>query len=188
MGSFYTNYTLRGPSQFAVAAALTGRTALVTPSEAGCVVVFDETSEEQDAEGMAELASTLSRRFRCSVLGIVNHDDDILSYQLYQAGALEDEYDSCPNYFDPDAEPVDPSGGDAAKLCAAFGSDQVAEVEAILRRSGWDEDGYTFEVERHEDLMLALGLPLYGVGAGYHYISRGELPDGLTVGDLRRVE
>jgi len=188
MGNFYTNYTLRGPTQFAVAAALTGRTALVTPVHAGCVVVFDEPSEHQEAEGMAALVATLSRRFRCPVLGLINHDDDVLSFQLYQAGALEDEYDSCPNYFDPDAEPAAPAGGDAAKLCAAFGSENVAEVEGILRRSGWDEDGYTFEVERHEDLMLALGLPLYGVGAGYHYVARGELPDGLAAGDLMRVQ
>jgi len=188
MGNFYTNLTLRGPSQFAVAAALTGRIALVTPVEAGCVVVFDEQSEGQDAEGMAELAVTLSRRFRCPVLGIANHDDDILTYQFYHAGALEDEYDSCPNYFDPDAEPAAPAGGDAAKLCAAFGSDNVAEVESILHRSGWDEDGYTFEVERHEDLVLALGLPVFGVGAGYNYVSRGEMPDGLTVENLMRVQ
>jgi hypothetical protein len=188
MGNFYTNYTLRGPSQFAVAAAMTGRTALITPVQAGCVVVFDELSEVQDAESMAELASTLSRRFRCPVFGIANHDDDILCYQLYQAGAREDEYDSCPNFFDPDAEPAPPAGGDATKLCAAFGCDNVVEVEGILRRSGWDEEGYTFEVERHQDLVLALGLPAYGVGAGYLYVSRGELPDGLASGDLLRVE
>ena len=188
MGNFYTNYTLRGPSQFAVAAALTGRPALVTPVAAGCVVVFDEASEVQDAEVIAELASTLSRRFRCPVLAVANHDDDVLWYQLYQAGALEDEYDSCPNYFDPDAEPAAPAGGDAAKLCAAFASDNVAEVQGILCRSGWDEEGYTFEVERHEDLLRALGLSLYGVGAGYLYGSSGELPEGLAPDDLLRVE
>ncbi len=48
MGSFYTNYTLRRPSQQAVAAALAGRSAIVTPAEDGCVVVFDEQSDEQD--------------------------------------------------------------------------------------------------------------------------------------------
>ena len=141
MGNFYTNYTLRGPSQFAVAAALTGRTALVTPAEAGCVVVFDEESEVQDAEGMAELASTLSRRFRCPVLGIANHDDDILYYQLYEAGALEDEYDSCPNYFDPDAEPAAPAGGDAAKLCAALRSGRRLPLRFEGRTARWSDGG-----------------------------------------------
>lgn len=188
MGNFYTNLTLRGPSQAEVAAALTGRQALVTPSVAGWVVVFDAASEDQDAELIAELASGLSRRFRCPVLAVVNHDDDILWYQLYLSGALEDEYDSCPNYFDPDAEPAGPTGGDAAKLCGAFGSDRVAEVAAILGKSGLEEDGYTFETERHEALVRALGLPAYGVGAGYNYVSRGELPEDLDAADLMRVQ
>ena len=122
--------------------------------------------------------------FAVPVLALANHQDDVLWYQLYQAGTLKDQYDSCPNYADPDAEPAAPAGGDAAKLCAAFAADNVAEVQAILSRSGWDEDGYTFEVERHEDLLRALGLPLYGVGAGYLYVSAGELPEGLTPADL----
>ena len=40
MGSFYTNYTLRGPSQTAVAKALAGSSAMVSPESGGCVVVF----------------------------------------------------------------------------------------------------------------------------------------------------
>ncbi len=188
MGNFYTNLTLRGPTQAEVAAALAGRTALVTPSEAGCVVVFDEACDSQDPELLAGLAEQLSRQFRCPVLAVLNHDDDILNYLLYLYGNLEDQYDSSPNYFDPDAEPAAPSGGDAAKLCAAFESPNVAAVESILRQSGLDEDGYTFEVERHEDLVLALGLPTFGVGAGYNYVSQGELPEGLTELDLIRVQ
>ncbi len=39
MGNFYVNYTLRGPSQRAVAAALGGRSAFVTPDPRGAVVV-----------------------------------------------------------------------------------------------------------------------------------------------------
>jgi hypothetical protein len=42
MGNFYTNYTLRGPSQSAVAAALAGRSAIVTPKQDGSIIVFDE--------------------------------------------------------------------------------------------------------------------------------------------------
>jgi hypothetical protein len=187
MGSFYTNYTLRGPDQPVVAAALAGRSALVAPMSNGCVTVFDEQSDEQDQEAIGELAARLSRQFRCPVLAVLNHDDDIFCYQLYLAGELTDEYDSCPDYFDPDAEPSGPSGGDAQKLCDAFGSDQVAEVEQVLRKSGLDEDGYTFEVERHEALAHLLGLPAFSVGTGYNYVSQGELPDGLDEDDLISV-
>src|ERR1017187_6166492 len=93
MGNFYTNYTLRGPSQQSVAAALAGRSAIVTPAQDGCVVVFDEESDEQNQEIIAELASRLSGELRCSLLAVLNHDDDILWYQLYLSGELVDEYD-----------------------------------------------------------------------------------------------
>jgi hypothetical protein len=50
MGGFYTNYTLRGPSQQAVAAVLAGRKAIVTPQSNGCVVAYDEASDDQDMD------------------------------------------------------------------------------------------------------------------------------------------
>jgi len=103
MGNFYTNYTLRGPDQQAVAKALAGRSAIVTPAQDGCVVVFDERSDEQEQEVITELAASLSREFGCPVLAVVNHDDDIFWYQLYVSGELADEYDSSPGYFDPSA-------------------------------------------------------------------------------------
>lgn len=187
MGNFYTNYTVRGPSQRAVASALAGRSALVTPAQDGCVVVFDESSEDQDHDAIGELAARLARQFLCPVLAVVNHDDDILWYRLYQSGALIDQYDSCPDYFDPEADPAGPSGGDAQKLCAAFAADGVAEVEVVLRKSGLDDDGYTFEVERHAELVRLLGLPAFAVGAGYHYVSQGEVPEGLTAEEIIRA-
>lgn len=187
MGNFYTNYTLKGPSQQAVAAALAGRSAIVTPAQDGCVVVFDEQSDDQDSAVITELASHLSRELRCPVLAVLNHDDDIFWYQLYLGGELADEYDSSPGYFDASAEPSAPAGGDAQKLCSAFGTASVAEVESILRKSSFDEGGYTFAVERHTDLARALGIPSFGVGAGFSYVSDGELPDGLEEEDLLRV-
>lgn len=187
MGNFYTNYTLKGPSQQEVAAALTGRSAIVTPAQNGCVVVFDEQSDEQDSAVIAELGAHLSRELGCSVLAVLNHDDDIFWYQLYVNGELADEYDSSPGYFDPEAEPSGPAGGDAEKLCGAFGSNAQAEVEGILRKSAFDAGGYTFAVERHSDLARALGIPSFGVGAGFGYVSDGELPDGLSEEDLVRA-
>jgi len=187
MGNFYTNYTLRGPSQQAIVAALAGRSAIVTPARDGCVVVFDEESEEQDTEIITLLASRLSRDLRCTVLAVLNHDDNIFWYQLYLSGDLADEYDSSPGYFDPAAEPSAPAGGDAQKICSAFGASAVAEVESVLRKSSFDEDGYTFEVERHTDLARALCIPSFGVGAGFRYVSEGELPQGLDEDSLVRV-
>lgn len=187
MGSFYTNYTLRGPSPLDVAHALAGRSAIVTPAQNGCVVVFDEQSEDQDFGVIAELAARLSRELRCPLLAVLNHDDDVFRFQLYQSGELADEYDSSPGYFDPSAEPSAPAGGDAQKLCSAFGAGSVAEVESILRRSSVDEDGYTFELDRHTDLARALGTPSFGVGAGFHSVSDGEMPEGLDADDVLRV-
>jgi hypothetical protein len=187
MGNFYTNYTLRGPSQQAVAASLAGRAAFVTPAQNGCVVVFDEGSEAQNLEAIADLAARLSRELGCPVLAVLNHDDDILWYQLYLSGELADEYDSSPGYFDSSGEPADPAGGDARKLCNAFGAGNVGEVERVLRKSALDEDRYVFAVERHADLARALGISLFGVGTGYHYVIEGELPEGLDEHDLVRV-
>jgi len=187
MGNFYTNYTLRGPSQAAVATALAGRFAIVTPAQNGCVVVFDEVSDHQDQKVITKLASQLSRAASCPVLAVLNHDDDILWYQLHLNGKLADEYDSSPGYFDPSAGPSAPAGGDARKLCDAFGATSVAEVESILRKSSFGKGGYTFAVERHADLVRALGLSVFGIGAGYRSVSHGELPEGLTEAGLVRV-
>lgn len=188
MGGFYTNYTLRGSSQQAVAAALAGRRAAVTPAVDGCVVVFDEASDDQDQGCIAELASRLSSEFHCPVLAVLNHDDDILWYQLYINGKLVDEYDSSPGYFDPSAEPSAPAGGDARQLCAAFAASDVPAVERVLRKSSYDDDGYVFAFERHADLVRALGLPEFAVGTAYASFDRDEYPEGLSGKNLMRTE
>jgi hypothetical protein len=179
MGSFYTNYTLKGPSQQAVARALAGRTALVTPEQDGCVVAFDEESDQQDQEVISGLALRLSKELRCPVLAVLNHDDDIFWYQLYLNGQLADEYDSSPGYFDSDAAPSEPVGGNTQVLCSAFGANAPEQVEQILRKSAFDEDGYAFAGDRHADLVDALGSSTFAVCAGYNSISEGELPEGL---------
>jgi len=188
MGNFYVNYTLRGPSQQAVAAALAGRTTIVTPARDGCLVVFDEQSDEQDTDLIAALAAQLSSDFHCPVLAVLNHDDDILWYSLYEDGERTDEYDSSPGYFDAAAAPSAPAGGDAQRLCAAFRGGNVEAVKGVLRKSSYDEDGYTFAVERHADLVRGLGLPAFGVGTAYASFECDELPEGLSLEDVIRTQ
>ena len=187
MGNFYVNYTLRGPSQQAVADKLRIRRAIVTRSQGGCVIVLDEESDEQDQDIITELAADLSTALDCPVLAVLNHDDDIFWYQLHHRGELLDEYDSSPGYFDSAAEPSPPIGGNAQLLCSVFGASDVAKVESILRKSFFEPGGYAFAVQRHMDLASALGMPSFGVGLGYNYVANGDLPQGLTEADLLRT-
>lgn len=187
MGNFYTNYTLKGPSQQSVAAALAGRSAIITPVQNGCVVVFDEASDDQDSAVITELASRLSRDLRCPVLAVLNHDDDIFWYQLHQTGELADEYDSSPGYFDPSAEASAPAGGNPERRCQAFGVDDPAAVEAILRKASCDEDGYVFAFQRHADLVRVLGVPDWAVGTSYASFEGDELPEGLSTRTILRT-
>ena len=188
MGAFYVNYTLRGTTQAAVVSVIGGRSASVTAPRNGCVVVFDQASDDQDLGAIAELASSMSRSLRCVVLATVNHDDDILFYQLYETGELTDNYDSSPNYFDAAAEPSPPVGGDPRRLCEAFGAADIQAVNGVLSKSSYDEDGYVFESERHTDLVDLLGIPNIVVGTTYADIQRGDLPTGWSLEDLVQVK
>ncbi len=184
MGSFYTNYTLRGPEPSTVASALTGRRALVSPLCGGCVVVFDEASDDQDLDLISSLAARLSSDLSCQVLSVLNHDDDILWYRLYASGRLSDEYNSSPGYFEPRAKPSSPLGGNAAVLCAAFGSRNVDEVERILRKPAVGIAAYAFAYERHADLAIALSLPSFVVGTRYSSFESEPNPTGLSAADM----
>jgi hypothetical protein len=159
----------------------------VSPARDGCVVVFDEECEGQDPETLARLGARLSKSLACTVLAVLNHDDDILLYRLYSNGTLVDEYNSAPNYFDTDAEPSEPEGGNARVLCDAFGVTSYDTVEAILRKGALTDDGYIFAVDRHADLAGALGIPSFVVGTGFTYILNGELPEGLELETLTRL-
>jgi hypothetical protein len=190
MGSFYTNITLRTDRQDEVVAALhdAERDAFVSRPQNGCIVVFDRECEEQDIEVLKKLSATLSAKLRCAALGVLNHDDDILMYVLYESGKFVDEYTSSPAYFDTGpGEP--PEGGDASALCRAFGCATTFGVEQVLQtpNGAGDGDGYVFESERHQELVEALGLPAIAVHAGYNYIEEGELPDDADPDSFTRV-
>lgn len=191
MGSFCTNITVRTADTDGVAAAVrqAGRTAYIAPPENGSIVVFDEASEGQDPEVLKTLALHLARTCRCPALAILNHDDDVLVYVLFDAGKVVDEYNSAPGYVDADADPgAPPAGGDAQRLTAAFGApDRAADTERILRAAGNAEEGFVFATDRHRELASVLRLSSAAVGMGYTYLEEGELPEGLQLAALLKV-
>jgi len=187
MGNFYVNYTVKASDQELVATVLSGRTAFVTRPVGGCVVVVDQESDAQDQRQIKKLGAFISKALGCPVLAVLNHDDDIFWYCLFNHGQVIDTYDSSPGYFDDSAEPSGPLGGDAEKLCSAFDSQEVDEVQEILQRSSFDDDGYAFAYQRHEDLFSELELPSFSVCLCYQYVVKGDFPDGLKEHDLLSV-
>jgi hypothetical protein len=183
MGNFYVNFSVKRDDPTPVVDALrrAGCHAVVTPPSGGYVVAFEEDSDAQDPSAIARVGALLSGEAKAPVLAVLNHDDDVFCYWLFEGGHLSDTYNSCPDYFDEDddSEP----GGDAVRLCAALSAPgPVNEVEKVLR-----DDGYTFELERHQRLVELLGLPVGSVGMGYGYVESGEVPEGVTPDQLQRV-
>ena len=183
MGAFYVNYTVRSADQKAVARALAGRSAYVSPPTGGAVVVFEQASEEQDVDVVRELGEQLAKATRAPVLAVLDHDDDMLWYGLFEGGRCTDEYSSAPGYFDGTTDP--PAGGDSRKLCAVFGRHgHEDELEQALRADG---ETYVFAHERHAAVVAALGLPAFAVACGFSYIEEGELPEGLSEDQLLKI-
>ena len=77
-----------------------------------------------------------------------------------------------------------PGGGDAEKLCEAFGVREGAAVAAILERPQLGRGEFLFAVHRHAALVEALGLSEYAVGAGFSYVSAGDAPNGVDEVEL----
>lgn len=184
MGNFYVNFSVKGaaPRQVADILERAGRRAIVTPSHGGYVVAYDEEADSQATRPILSVGSLLSREAGRPVLAVLNHDDDVLCYWLFEGGELADSYNSNPDAFDEEEGAPPWQVGDAEKLCASLvPAADPAAVEAILRGD------YVFAVDRHEQFAEALGLPSWSVGFGYGYVADGELEDDMDVSQLIHV-
>lgn len=211
MGNFYESVTLKGPDQGAIAAYLEKDEcrAFLTPTVGAVTTVASEQHGEQDTSALGPYAQRLSEHFRCPVLAVMNHDDDILAYALYDNGVRDHAYNSAPWYFDGEqlggdfdlpedqipAEPKDwdtdpeyPAGGNAEALARLIGKDaDVAEVERVLHTPESDDsDEFVFAFERHEALLKALGLPTCAVCYGVRYLT-GEDAGSVDMTDILKI-
>jgi hypothetical protein len=171
MGNFYTNVTLYGPSQTEILDDLRNHrlNAYVSPTVGRFTVIYEQKCDTQEQGIMKRMASALSRRFECPLLAVLNHNDNVLSYCLYVNGTRIDHYDSAPGSFLGLA--LAPSGGNAQILCETFGvPEKIDLVHKILHPR--NHDHYLFAVDRHADLIAALGLPTFSVGLGFNGIER----------------
>jgi hypothetical protein len=181
MGNFYTSFTVRGADQKSVVKAMSGRKCAVSPTVNGYTVIWDAECETQDENLIHELGQKLSSGLVVPVLAVLNHDDDVLWYALYDSKGKLDEYNSAPGYFNGDATP--PTGGNAQLLTKTMAPAAASKsVDQVLRSTD-----YAFALERHSELLATLGMPPFAA-SGYRYISDGELPAGLDKNDLKFAE
>ena len=189
MGNFYTNITLVDVEQEPVVSFFheQDRTAVITPCVNGITVVLDAESESQDQEVLLSLAAQLSETFTKPALAVLNHDDDALMYWLYTEGKMKASYNSMTLFYngEEEHESVD---ANAEKLAVAFGAEQsVEKVKFVLKAPGASAEGYIFALDRHRDLLEALGLPTFAAGLGFNYLEKGAVPGEIDQNKLVRI-
>lgn len=182
MGLFYANLTVYGPPQFQVKDALRrlGRTAFVSPTIDGYTVVCDQVICEQGADEIESLGCAVTAELSCPALAALLHDDDVLFLWLFRDGQVLDFYDSLPGYFDAEAEPGSPEGGNGPLYCEAFDRPGRQErVELLLRVCILDEDRPEIpgEQERHRAIADELGMPPFVAAIVYEAIAEGYVPE-----------
>ena len=190
MGNFYVNVTVKGPTRDDLVTYLKEADcrAYVSPVVGGVTTVVADRCDLMAGGDFMTFAMEISGSLGCPTLAVLDHDDDILAYWLFEHGGLRHEYDSNPGYFSGEGK-EGPKGGDAQALCDALGCPgDVEAVERALRRPGAEaDDGFVFAYERHQALLDALGIPGYAVGLGWTYLEANEYPPGLAESDFVKV-
>ena len=187
MGNFYVNITTRRATAEDVLSYLKSKklSAFIVKGPEDFCTICEERCDEQDTRHISTLLKEITNQFACPAIGMLNHDDDILAYELWSDGMKVDEYDSCPGYFSGDESRMKPEGGNAKLLSELMGNGKNTEaIEAVLKASGDGDEDFVFAVERHEALAKAVGLPVHTVGYGFRYLSEGEIPEGIKEEDI----
>jgi hypothetical protein len=174
MGNFYVNFSVKGVGQLDVVSVLRelGADGYVGPAENDWCSFAESTTDTQDGSAIIALGTAVSLKLGKPVLCVFNHDDDILSVDLFANGEAVAEYNSCPGYFasDPTPEQLRPRLSNVEAL-ANLGSVPPDD----LREALMEEDAFALDL--HGRIVEALSLPEYSVGFGYRYAQKGEFDD-----------
>lgn len=172
MGYFYVNLSVKGASQAELAAFLrqSRSDAFIGPVENGWCSFTDSVIEQQDQEVIDQIGSALSLKFD-AVVSVLNHDDDILSVDVFRHGKSVANYNSCPGCFmdDPTDDDLKPQLSSSSAFADLADGLSATSVEEILLASD------LFGIELHQRFAKLIGLPSYSVGFGEKYASGGEL-------------
>ena len=85
--------------------------AWISPTVAGLTVLCESRSERQALSTLYGVAQRLSLVLNCPALAVIDHDDSVLLYTLYDRGGLVDQYDSGPGSSKPSSHSLSESLG-----------------------------------------------------------------------------
>ena len=160
MGAFYTQLVVRGADAEQCADLLRElkRTALVIPAEGEVSVICDKQSEDQDIDVIDSLALTVSVRLKCSVVALINHDDDWLVFRYFDDDNFAGELLVGHTPF---------SLRGSILLLRRFTNPRASRIALVLAFL----TPFVFQTQRHARLINILGLPPRSLGVGFRYIS-----------------
>jgi len=180
MGAFFTNYQVRSESTSRVrdiVGSVAQARAYISPPSNGWVTVYDERSDDQDDAIIQELAGELSGTLKTTVLAFLVHDSDVAMYWLYRDGALVDEFNSNPHYFEDQGEEAGERlrGDTQALLPSCVPGTTAAQLEAILHPA---EGRSLMAEDLLADLAPLLGIDPARISIGFRYFEDEQiLPD-----------
>jgi hypothetical protein len=163
VGSFYTQVLVRADAQRCVDVMRSlRRPSYVIPPHRGITVVCDKQCEGQDMETLDSVAATLGARLEVPTAALLNHDDDWLVFRLFERGRFV-------GGIEVGHTPLSLRGS-VAKLreIVSPGAPLWPIYAALLKPR-------VFQLQRHAELVAALGLPQGSLGVGYQYIARNDV-------------
>jgi hypothetical protein len=164
LGNFYANFLIAdAKSEDVLSAAKELRRRAFIFGIGRDVVLCDSRCDMQDVPEIEGLGAELSGRLGSFVLGSMNHDDDHLLLWLFRKEGIK-RYESF----------VDGPSFAWALSGVRGGRGRFPLLAAALT---WPI--VIFQLARHRAVASAGGFPTIIAGAGYGYLSKGELPLGV---------
>ena len=190
VGNFYTNVTIKAEFDSVVSVLRSRRRRAYAASSHGMVVVVDREADTQDVDVLASLALTLSAALSAPALAVLNHDDDVLLFGLYDNGALVMEY----GWTKGRSNEVPPTQRSTfiTEVLRRFGTSPrtatpspeipgIGIVARILLRVLGVIGSRFMGIAVHQRFVEDTGLPDESIGAGFNYVDRGDFSGSAAV-------